>query len=127
MTLEPRNMTIALPFPREISPDAGHAHRRSLAWIREQKLANDETVRYFAAMRMAEFAARWWPRARGDDLDLLAELVCWLSFHDDEADSAEPARASVARQTCADLLDAVAELAPVRPLGVIATAWVDLW
>lgn len=123
----PVDTGIVLPFPPAISPDEPRAHAHSIAWMRERGLLPAEAVPYFASMRLAEFAARWWPRATGEDLDRLADCVCWIGYYDDQVDSTEGARAEQVRQDCVDLIAVVDGVALAHEPSAMTAAFMSLW
>lgn len=75
------------PFPSVVNRNVHAAHQHSLYWACKYDLAKGEAgLRHFEAARYAWLAARCYPTASPEELQLATEWNIWLFVHDDECD-----------------------------------------
>ncbi|MFI1887755.1 terpene synthase family protein [Streptomyces jumonjinensis] len=123
----PRGIDLHIPFPCRISRDVDRARDQHLHWPRSHGLLDsEEAARRHTGARYAELAARFYPDAVGDDLDLGVDLMSWFFLFDDMFDGPEgedPARARALVESVARVLGrpAASSDAPV------VRAFSDLW
>lgn len=123
----PRGIDLHIPFPRRISHDVDRARTRHLHWPRSYGLLDGKgAVRRHAGARYADLAARFYPDAAGDDLDLGVDLMSWFFLFDDLFDGPEGENPTRARA----LVEGVAQVLR-RPATTseppVVRAFSDLW
>ncbi|MGA4542507.1 terpene synthase family protein [Uniformispora flossi] len=125
----PQDVHFSIPFPSRISPDLDRARVRNLDWTWNHGLVRGEAgLREYASWDLAQAAARTYPYATGDDLDMLINWFGFAFLFDDQFDASgdKPAQVSaVAREMIA---------IPFRPAGTppeivcpVTLAWVEIW
>ncbi|MCM2393687.1 terpene synthase family protein [Streptomyces albipurpureus] len=123
----PRGIDLHIPFPRRISRDVDRARDQHLHWPRSHGLLEgEEVVRRHAGARYAELAARFYPDAVGEELDLGVDLMSWFFLFDDTfdgPDGEDPARAGLLVESVTQVLRRPAT--PADPPAV--RAFSDLW
>jgi pentalenene synthase len=123
----PQDVAFSIPFPSRRSPDYERAEAGHLTWPRALGLISSEA----AAQRhrkggFADLAARFYPQATGDDLDLGVDLMSWFFLFDDLFDGP---RGEDPLET-GKLIDAVAAALDVPPppdSPLIAHGFADWW
>ncbi|MFE3583285.1 terpene synthase family protein [Streptomyces vinaceus] len=124
----PLDIEFHLPFPSAVSPDGDTAEVHTIAWLLDYGLLRNEAeAQYLKAMRLGEAAARWFPEARGDDLNLACDYNALISMVNDQVDSAAGQRAEQAKAICNDLLDLFRSNHQIEPTTPYGAAWCDLW
>ncbi|MEU4115530.1 pentalenene synthase [Kitasatospora sp. NPDC028055] len=89
----PQDVEFTVPLESRVSPDLPRARRHHLAWVRESGLLRDEeALRRYECLRVADSAAYGFPYAAGADLDLCFDLLGWLFLLDDHLDHHTDAR-----------------------------------
>ncbi|MGX2040576.1 terpene synthase family protein [Methylocaldum sp. MU1018] len=75
------------PFPSRLNPHADAANRHTLAWVRQFNLVSgDREWRRLEASRFSWLAARAYPDAPLDGLDIVSDWNTWLFIRDDQCD-----------------------------------------
>lgn len=117
-----------MPYQSRVSPDVGRARARHLHWIEEQGLWTGPRTE--AACRAADFplfAASVYPDARGEDLDLVTDLLGWAWLWDDSIDQPGPRQADAERtERLLTLYCDVLHGRPVPPGSPLLDAWHQL-
>ncbi|MFD6826143.1 terpene synthase family protein [Streptomyces sp. NPDC060085] len=120
---------LSMPFRSRVSADVDRARTHHLNWIAARGLW--PSARAEAAYRAADFplfAASVYPWARGEDLDLLTDLLGWAWLWDDSLDRPGPRQADVAHT--ASLLNVYRNVLHGRmalvPSAPLADAWHQL-
>ncbi|WP_436774432.1 terpene synthase family protein [Yinghuangia sp. YIM S09857] len=125
----PQSVHFTIPFASRVSPDLDRARPRNLDWTWEHGLVRGEAgLREYASWDLAQAAARTYPHATGDDLDMLINWFGFAFLFDDQFDASgdRPSQVSaVAREMIA---------IPFRPVGTppdvvcpVTLAWVEIW
>lgn len=125
----PQSVHFTIPFASRVSPDLDRARVRNLDWTWEHGLVRSEAgLREYASWDLAQAAARTYPHATGDDLDMLVNWFGFAFLFDDQFDASgdRPSQVSaVAREMIA---------IPFRPVGTppdivcpVTLAWVEVW
>ena len=90
------------PFESSVSPFVNAVQQRSLDWSRRFSLFDSSTEQAFSEARFAHLAARTFPYADQELLQLIADWTSWLFAFDDRCDRAEDGRAPDVVQAYAD-------------------------
>lgn len=78
---------LSCPFPEKISPYANQVHAHTLEWVKYFQLVTDEKA--FERLRLSKFgrlAARAYPDAALDRLEIISDWNTWLFVIDDQCD-----------------------------------------
>ncbi|MCL7422150.1 MAG: hypothetical protein M8364_14725 [Methylobacter sp.] len=79
--------SIYCPFPSAISPHAESIHRHTLDWVRQFDLVtNDKAFKRLRASKFGWLAARAYPNAPQDRLEIISDWNTWLFIIDDQCD-----------------------------------------
>jgi hypothetical protein len=79
--------TIYCPFSSAISPHAEALQRHTLEWVRQFKLVTDDKAfAHLGASRFGFLAARAYPEAALERLEIIADWNTWLFVLDDQCD-----------------------------------------
>lgn len=79
--------SIYCPFPSAISPYAEKIHRHTLDWVRQFDLVTSEQAfKRLRASRFGRLAARAYPNALPDRLEIVSDWNTWLFILDDQCD-----------------------------------------
>lgn len=125
----PQSVHFTIPFPSRISPDVDRARERNLDWTWNHRLVRSAAgLREYASWDLAQAAARTYPDAVGDDLDMLVNWFGFAFLFDDQFDASGdlPAQVSaVARE-----MIAIPFRPPATPPDIVCPvtlAWVEIW
>lgn len=122
----PRGVDLFIPFPSRISPDAGAADARHLAWPCSFGLLRTEAARQrHARARYADLGARFQPSAVGADLDLSVDQMSWFFILDDLLD--DPRGPSDRALAVLDGHLSVLDHGQVPDAEPLVAAFADLW
>ncbi|MCB1985046.1 MAG: hypothetical protein H6936_12395 [Burkholderiales bacterium] len=78
---------LSCPFPEKISPFADKVHAHTLEWVQNFQLVTEEKA--FKRLRLSKFgrlAARAYPDAALDRLEIISDWNTWLFVIDDQCD-----------------------------------------
>ncbi len=78
---------LTCPFPERISPFADQVHEQTLEWVKQHQLITDPHA--FEHLRLSKFgrlAARAYPDAALDRLEMISNWNTWLFVIDDQCD-----------------------------------------
>lgn len=78
---------LSCPFPERISPYANDVHHHTLEWVKHFRLVTNEKA--FERLRLSKFgrlAARAYPDAALDRLEIISDWNTWLFVIDDQCD-----------------------------------------
>ncbi|MFD1829634.1 isoafricanol synthase [Streptomyces desertarenae] len=82
-----RTALLEIPFAGAISSDVEEARLHTLCWLRDFGLLRDGSdLREYDALRLERAMARFYPRARGEDLALATDVNGWFFVFDDQFD-----------------------------------------
>jgi pentalenene synthase/avermitilol synthase len=81
-----QELSFDLPFPSRISQAVESAAAHHVAWIQEHGLLGKESLREYYRWDVPGVAARFWPHARGADLELGTDIAGWFLLVDDQFD-----------------------------------------
>ncbi|WP_305909562.1 hypothetical protein Q9L42_004800 [Methylomarinum sp. Ch1-1] len=100
---------IYCPFPSAISPHADAIQQHTLAWVREFDLAVEEKAwRRLQASKFGRLAARAYPDAPLDRLEIVSDWNTWLFVLDDQCDEwglgKDPRQLTVLHNRCLEVL-----------------------
>lgn len=100
---------IYCPFPSAISPHADNVHQHTLDWVRKFGLVSEEKAwRRLQASRFGRLAARAYPLAPQDRLEIVSDWNTWLFVIDDQCDEwglgKNPQRLSELHGRCLEIL-----------------------
>ncbi|MGR9044923.1 MAG: terpene synthase family protein [Gammaproteobacteria bacterium] len=100
---------IFCPFPSMISPHADKLHQHSLEWVRQFNLVSDDKAwRRLQASKFGRLAARAYPDAALDRLEIVSDWNTWLFVLDDQCDEwglgKEPEQLAVLHGRCLEIL-----------------------
>ncbi|MGR9114192.1 MAG: terpene synthase family protein [Gammaproteobacteria bacterium] len=100
---------IYCPFSSEISPHADGLQQHTLEWVREFELVSDDKAwRRLEASKFGRLAARAYPHAPMDRLEIVSDWNTWLFVLDDQCDEwglgKEPDRLAVLHERCLEIL-----------------------
>jgi hypothetical protein len=78
---------IYCPFPSAISPYAERIHRHTLDWVQQLNLVtNEKAYKRLRASKFGRLAARAYPDAPLDRLEIISDWNTWLFILDDQCD-----------------------------------------
>lgn len=100
---------LSCPFPELISPYADKVHEHTLEWVQYFQLVTEENA--FERLRLSKFgrlAARAYPNAALDRLEIISDWNTWLFIIDDQCDESglgrHPGQLSVLHNRCLKIL-----------------------
>ncbi|MER7762714.1 hypothetical protein [Streptomyces sp. NPDC097619] len=108
-----------LPFPERVSPDVERARRRHLRWMRQRDLLSARDLRAYDVLRLDQLAARAYPFATGEALDLMTDWMGWYFVFDDQFDSPlgrDPGRVAAIAAATVAVMDGGPPTGPPDPL-----------
>ncbi|MGG8405491.1 terpene synthase family protein [Streptomyces sp. 12297] len=108
-----------LPFPERVSPDVERARRRSLRWMHDRGLLSSRDLAAYDVLRLDQLAARAYPFATGEALDLMTDWMGWFFVFDDQFDSPlgrDPGRVAAIAAATVDVMDGGPRTGPPDPL-----------
>ncbi|KQV19261.1 MULTISPECIES: hypothetical protein [unclassified Kitasatospora] len=132
----PTDVDFHLPFtaPKPVPDAVEQAQRRGVDWAVQHGLLRptDAAVGYFLAMRLADVAAGFCPKAGGPDLDLMTDVITWTAVCDDFFDGPagdDPAFAAAVVAALTAVTGAKGPVTASAPAGAegLAAATADLW
>jgi 5-epi-alpha-selinene synthase len=75
------------PFPSRLNPNAEAANRHTLAWVKHFNLISDDREwRRLQASKFSWLAARAYPDAPSEGLNIVSDWNTWLFIRDDQCD-----------------------------------------
>ncbi len=100
---------LTCPFPEKISPYANKVHEHTLRWVKDYKLVTEEKA--YERLQLSKFgrlAARAYPDAALDRLEIISDWNTWLFVIDDQCDESGlgklPEQLSVLHNRCLEIL-----------------------
>ncbi|MFJ9696023.1 cytochrome P450 [Kitasatospora sp. NPDC101183] len=127
-TLDPPLTAAPRPQPPRVTGELCEAARRHTDWaVRGGLLAPDDVPGY-QAYALHELIGHAFPRARGEDLNLLMDVLGWFTILDDRFDGPPGRRAAEARALVEPLVTALHGPSRGAPEDSrLAAAWRELW
>ncbi|MCP5243240.1 MAG: hypothetical protein H6940_07395 [Burkholderiales bacterium] len=100
---------LSCPFPEKISPFADKVHHHTLEWVRHFRLvANEKAFKRLQLSKFGRLAARAYPNAAQDRLEIISDWNTWLFVIDDQCDESglgkHPDRLSALHSRCIEIL-----------------------
>ncbi|MFJ6463092.1 pentalenene synthase [Streptomyces sp. NPDC091387] len=126
----PQSVPFDIPYPARISPDLDRARQHHLEWMRAMGLTTGEkAIRRYARWTLSELAARFYPTAFAEDLELAADAIGWFFPFDDQFDGAEGDRRDAAHAACGELRAMTLRPAgtPTRLPVAVTRSWGNIW
>ncbi|RLU81821.1 hypothetical protein CTZ27_31975 [Streptomyces griseocarneus] len=117
-----------MPFPSRIHPGATGARERNLAWVRRMGLVcGEEAQGRYLRSQVAELAARAFPDADDEGIDLGFALMGWFFLFDDQFDTPAGQFPDAAVSACRSLDDVVHTATDPVDGPPIVRSFADLW
>lgn len=101
--------TIHCPFPSSISPHADILQQHTLDWVRQFNLVTEDNAwNRLQASKFGRLAARAYPHASLDRLEIVSHWNTWLFILDDQCDEwglgKNPAQLAILHRRCLEVL-----------------------
>jgi hypothetical protein len=113
-------------FPPALNRWVMEAHEHSREWVTRHRLVSSDRLPHFEACRFAWLAARAYPTASLDSLEIVVDWNIWLFIHDDQNDEAGFGREPAKLRALYDQLQLVLAGEPLSTDNVFALSLSEL-
>lgn len=126
-----QDIDLDIPYEPRTSPDMDTARARNLDWLTSAGLiTSEENKTRYLTWELADLAARFYPNALGEDLELALQGQSFVFFFDDLFDSPLGKNPAVSYAICHEMaaLARVDDTAgAAEPSFPLAHVWLDHW